>query len=148
MHNLLQAVTIMGLASFFIHYFFMSAFMTAEPAAIRPSIGKFYAASVMALLMILIEIGMYHSSHPYMNPWVYIAPAALVVALVVAYRTQIGVNERQYLEEMIEHHSMAILTSQRILEKHPSTAVARIAGNILNTQKKEIADMQAILNTI
>ena len=137
----------MGLASFFIHYFFMSAFMTAEPANIRPSLGKFYAGSIMALLMVIIEIAMHHASHPYMSLWIYVAPAFIVVALVAAYRTQYGVSERQYLEEMIEHHSMAILTSQRILEKQPSTPVARIAADILETQKKEIAAMRAIINT-
>jgi hypothetical protein len=147
MHSLAQAVAIMGFASFFIHYFFMSAFMTAEPADIRPSLGKFYAASVMALLMVIIEIAMHHASHPYMSLWVYVAPAFIVVALVAAYRTQYGVGERQYLEEMIEHHSMAILTSQRILEKQPAAPVARIAAGILETQKKEIAAMRAILAT-
>ncbi len=148
MHSLAQAIAIMGFASFFIHYFFMSAFMTAEPAAdIRPSLGKFYAAAVMALLMIIIEIAMHHASHPYMSLWIYVAPAALIVALVAAYRQQYGVGERQYLEEMIEHHSMAILTSQRILEKQPAAPVARIAAGILETQKKEIAAMRAILAT-
>lgn len=145
MHGLLEAAAIMGLASFFIHYFFMSAFMTAELGHIRPSLGKFYAASIMALLMVLIEIGMYHSVHPYMSLWIYVVPAAAVVALVWAYRTQFGISERQYLEEMTEHHSMAILTSHRILEKEPSAATAKLASAIIRTQKKEIADMQAIL---
>jgi hypothetical protein len=147
MHSLAQSVAIMGFASFFIHYFFMSAFMTAELADIRPSLGKFYAGSIMALLMVIIEIAMYHTMHPYMSLWIYVAPAALIVALVAAYRTQYGVSERQYLEEMIEHHSMAILTSQRILEKQPSPPVARIAADILETQKKEIVAMRAIINT-
>ncbi len=149
MHSLAQAAAIMGLASFFIHYFFMPAVMTAEPADIRPSLGKFYAAGAMALLMVLVEIAMHHASHPYMSLWVYVAPAAAVVALVAAYRTQYGVSERQYLEEMIEHHSMALLTSQRILEKEPPPrpVVARLAAGILETQQKEIAAMRAILAT-
>ena len=58
---------------------------------------------------------------------------------------QFGIDEKNYLREMIEHHSMAILTSQRILEKAKNPAVTNFATHILTTQEKEIDDMKYLL---
>jgi uncharacterized protein (DUF305 family) len=45
---------------------------------------------------------------------------------------------------MIEHHSMAILTSEEILQKTSSERVKRLAENIIATQQKEIDYMQQL----
>ena len=38
---------------------------------------------------------------------------------------------------MIEHHSMALLTSEVILQKNTSENVKRLAENIIQTQEKK-----------
>ena len=50
-----------------------------------------------------------------------------------------------YLSEMIEHHSMAILTSEEILQKTHSERVKKLAENIITTQEKEIDYMKQML---
>jgi uncharacterized protein (DUF305 family) len=45
---------------------------------------------------------------------------------------------------MIEHHSMGILTSERILEKTNNYEVAKIAKDIIQKQKDEIRIMREI----
>ena len=42
---------------------------------------------------------------------------------------------------MVEHHSMAIFTSQEILKKTDNYNVAKLAKNIIQTQKDEIREM-------
>ena len=49
---------------------------------------------------------------------------------------------------MIEHHSMALLTSEAILKKTNNSYVADIATRICNTQEKEIHEMQNLLRMI
>jgi uncharacterized protein (DUF305 family) len=46
---------------------------------------------------------------------------------------------------MIEHHSMALLTSGRILEKTDDYKVAKLAKNIIQKQQDEIVVMRRIL---
>jgi uncharacterized protein (DUF305 family) len=49
---------------------------------------------------------------------------------------------------MIEHHSMALLTSEEILQKTTSERVKRLAENIISTQQAEIEYMGKLVNSI
>ena len=46
---------------------------------------------------------------------------------------------------MIEHHSMALFTSQEILKKTNDYNIAKLAKNIIQTQTDEIRDMRELL---
>ena len=46
---------------------------------------------------------------------------------------------------MIEHHSMALLTSDEILQKTQSERVRKLATNIVTTQEAEIKYMKQLL---
>jgi uncharacterized protein (DUF305 family) len=46
---------------------------------------------------------------------------------------------------MIEHHSMALLTSEEILQKTHSERVKKLAENIIVTQEKEIEYMRKLI---
>ena len=64
---------------------------------------------------------------------------------VYLYRNQSYIYDKDYLSEMIEHHSMALLTSDEILQKTTSERVKRLAENIASTQKAEIEYMGKLL---
>jgi len=64
------------------------------------------------------------------------------------YKIQFGVNDKNYIREMIEHHSMALLTSKQIIKKTDNSYVANIAQRIINTQESEIQEMRNIINLI
>ena len=46
---------------------------------------------------------------------------------------------------MIEHHSMALLTSEEILQKTESEKVKNLAENIIFTQEKEIQYIKSLV---
>ena len=54
------------------------------------------------------------------------------------------ITDKEYLNEMIEHHSMALLTSEPILEKTQSERVRKLAENIVSTQEAEIKYMKQL----
>lgn len=58
-------------------------------------------------------------------------------------RTQTPISDVQYMKAMIPHHSSAILTSENANIKDPE--VRKLADGIIEAQKKEIAEMKAIL---
>jgi uncharacterized protein (DUF305 family) len=61
------------------------------------------------------------------------------------YKKQLFIDDKNYLEEMIEHHSMALLTSNEIVGKTRDDKVKLIATNIIKTQEREIEQMKLLL---
>jgi hypothetical protein len=143
-----KSLFFMLFGSFVIQFFIMSALMTNKLLNIRSSIGKFYISCIMALLMGILEVAMYDF---YMNSLSLIYYFALIFALIIfvyLYRNQMYIYDKDYLNEMIEHHSMALLTSEEILQKTGSERVKRLAENIISTQQKEIEYMEQLAATI
>lgn len=146
--NIRSSLFIMLFGSFIIQFFIMSALMTNKLLNIRPSIGKFYISCIMALLMGLLEVGMYDFHMNSLSLIYYFALGFTLIIFVYLYRNQVYIYDKDYLNEMIEHHSMALLTSEDILQKTGSERVKRLAENIISTQQKEIEYMEQLAATI
>ncbi len=123
----------------------MSTITTNSLADVTNSVGKVYLSVIMALLMMVVEVMMHDHQYSVMSTTTYTGIFAFLALFIFMYKKQIGINDRQYLEEMIEHHSMALLTSKRILEKSSDYNVVKIAKNIIQTQQDEILEMRAVL---
>lgn len=61
-------------------------------------------------------------------------------------RSQRTVDDVSYMRAMIPHHSIAILTSTRA-QIHDER-VRRLAGGIAETQRREIAEMRALIQEL
>jgi uncharacterized protein (DUF305 family) len=129
-------VMFFGMAA--ISFFVMPFVMIANPFDWRPSLNQAYAAMFMGATMVALEGWM----HP-MPFWAWALTAAVTVASVWAIRTQAFVGSREYLHDMMPHHSMAVLTSEQLLKKEGTDpAVRRLAEVILSTQRDEISWMR------
>jgi hypothetical protein len=146
--ELKMSLLIMILGSFIIQFFLMSFLMTNTSLNIRPSLGKFYMSVIMALLMGIIEVGMYDYHMGSISIFYYLTIGLFLSIFIYLYRNQIFIYDKEYLNEMIEHHSMALLTSDEILQKTSSERVKRLAENIILTQKAEIEYMNKLLNIV
>ena len=63
-----------------------------------------------------------------------------------AIRTQLFIDQNQYLLGMIPHHSMAVLMSKRLLEKDNITPeIKNYVKKIIKNQSEEIQFMKDIL---
>ena len=136
----------MMIGSFIIQLTVMSGIMTNSYKNITFSVGKFYMASIMALLMGLLEVLMFDVHMRTISIQYYLGLIFLLVVFVYLYRNQLYIEDKDYLEEMIEHHSMALLTSEEILQKTQSERVKKLAENIISTQEKEIAYMRQLVD--
>ena len=72
----------------------------------------------------------------------------MLVISIYLYRNQVYIDDKEYLNEMIEHHSMALLTSEGILHNTSSDRVKRLAENISSTQEKEIEYMRQLTEVL
>ena len=121
--------------------------MTNSYKNITFSLGKFYMSVIMALLMGLLEVLMYDNHMTTLSVYYYLSLFFVLVTFIYLYRNQIYIEDKDYLNEMIEHHSMALLTSEEILQKTNSEKVKKLAENIISTQEKEIEYMNQLINT-
>lgn len=135
----------MFIGSFLIQYFLMPPIMVSKSAYITNNLGKVYMSIIMGLFMVLLEIMMHDHQYNILSYKSYIIIAIGLALFIYLYRTQNGVNDKQYLEEMIEHHSMGIFTSEEILKKTNDYNVAKIAKNIIQKQEDEIREMEELL---
>jgi hypothetical protein len=122
--------------------------MTNKSEYFTNSYGKMYIAIVMSLLMLLSEVYMHDSTYNVFSYKLYLLFLSLSFIFIYLYRTQAFIYDKQYLEGMIEHHSMALLTSNKILEKTNRYDVAKLAKNIIQTQTDEIDIMNNILKKL
>lgn len=146
--DLYYSLWTMLIASFIIQFFFMGFIMTNSPKNITFSVGKFYMSCIMALLMGLIEVGMYDFHMQHLSVPYYLSLGFCLTIFIYLYRNQMYINDKEYLDEMIEHHSMALLTSGEILQKTQSERVRKLAENIMTTQEAEIKYMKQLADTI
>ena len=136
----------MFIASFIVQYFLMPPIMINDIKYFTNNIGKAYLAAIMGIFMVIIEIMMRdHQYHVLSLNW-YLILFGLLAMFIYLYRVQVAINDKQYLEGMIEHHSMALFTSERILKKTDNYDVAKLAKNIIQTQTDELRVMKELVN--
>ena len=93
----------------------------------------------------LLEVVMYDGHMRTISFQYYLVLIFILTVFIYLYRNQMYIEDKDYLSEMIEHHSMAILTSEEILQKTHSERVKKLAENIITTQEKEIDYMKQML---
>ena len=140
-----HTMVVMFVGSFLIQYFLMPPIMVNNRAEITNNIGKAYMSVIMALFMVLLEVLMHDHQYHVLSMNLYAILIASLGLFIYLYRKQIAIKDKQYLEGMIEHHSMGVLTSEEILKKTDNYDIAKLAKNIIQTQKDEIVTMQSLL---
>lgn len=97
--------------------------------------------AVMAAVMLLFMLGMYPNK--ILNCSILIGGLLIFSLTLWLVRSQATVGEISWMKAMIPHHSIAILTSERATIKDPR--VRKLADGIIKAQRKEIAEMKALI---
>lgn len=127
-----------------IMYFVMYTMIDSR-AELYNNLNNVYMTAMMVMSMAIIMLWLMPSMFPnkQINLILY---AAFAIAFVLAFagmRTQALIGDRQFLRSMIPHHSGAILMCQRSNIHDPE--IVALCGEIVSGQKREIAQMKAIL---
>ena len=141
-----HTMIVMFIGNFIIQYFFMPPIMIEKLSDFTNSTGKAYMSIIMGIFMVLLEVAMHDHQYDVCSTNFYIGLVAALLLFIYLYRKQVAIKDKQYLEGMIEHHSMALLTSEEILKKTDDYNVAKLAKNIIQTQETEIKVMKSLLN--
>ena len=100
-----------------------------------------YMGAVMAIIMLAFMSNMYKKTK--INLLVYGISVVMFAVGIWGVRSQATVDQVDWMQAMIPHHSIAILTSSRADIEDPR--VRQLADGIIEAQKREIAEMQALL---
>jgi len=97
--------------------------------------------AIMAVVMLWFMRHMYTNKRT--NQYIVGGSIALFVVALFLVRSQTLVDDVDYMEAMIPHHSIAILTSERAEITDPR--VRALADDIIAAQKKEIEEMKRLI---
>ncbi|UAB80036.1 DUF305 domain-containing protein [Marixanthomonas sp. SCSIO 43207] len=98
----------------------------------------------MVIIMLLYMLPMYQDR--LLNGTILALGILMMITSLWLVRSQVTVSGTDYMEGMIPHHSIAILTSERSQIK--DLRVQELAAKISKAQRKEIKEMQWLLNDI
>ncbi|ASV30920.1 DUF305 domain-containing protein [Croceitalea sp. MTPC5] len=98
----------------------------------------------MVIIMLLYMLQMYKDRNK--NIAILALGVLLIAGGIWLVRSQVTVTGVDYMEGMIPHHSIAILTSERSQIK--DIRVREIADEIIKAQRREIMEMQWLINDI
>ena len=112
------------------------------------SLTLFYGGMLMASNMIWgHELVMYFSTG-HINKMVFIIGIVLSFFIsIFLLRSQLFINDEEWLKRMISHHSTALTTSHNIYKKTNNIKIKELSNNIIKTQENEIKIMKSILNS-
>lgn len=98
----------------------------------------------MAMVMLFVMRGMYQNAK--LKAILYIVFAGMFIVSFALARSQTPVDNTQFLRSMIPHHSSAIVMCEQSSITDPE--IIELCGEIVQTQKDEIAQMKAILERL
>ena len=103
-----------------------------------------YMGAGMAVIMLAFMTNMYKKTK--VNLVVYGLSVVLFAVGIWGVRSQATVDQVDWMQAMIPHHSIAILTSERADLEDPR--VRQLANEIIEAQKREISEMQALIEEL
>ena len=110
----------------------------------------FYGGLLMASNMIWAHEIVHYLSMGHFNMLVFSVGIILSISVsILLLRQQLLVDDKQWLKRMIPHHSTALTTTTKLLEKNDNFKdnpnLYRLAKEIIDTQEKEIQLMKSML---
>lgn len=98
----------------------------------------------MAVIMLAFMRGMYKNAR--LNLAIYGGSVIIFLLALFLVRSQTLVQDSSWMNAMIPHHSIAILTSERATLR--DLRVRELADNIISAQRREIDEMDWLLRDI
>ncbi|MCC8342967.1 DUF305 domain-containing protein [Pseudomonas stutzeri] len=100
--------------------------------------------SIMTIVMLLFMLKMYTVRS--VNIVILLSSAVLFAVALWVVRSQVTIDDTDYMKAMIPHHSIAIMTSERAQINDPR--VRQLADEIIKAQRREIAEMKQLIDDL
>ena len=105
----------------------------------------FYGGLLMASNMIWSHEVVHYFSMGHFNTKIFIIGIILSGICVLLLRSQLLVNDKEWLKRMISHHSTALTTSNKINKNTKNEKIRKLSNDIIKVQEDEITLMKSLL---
>lgn len=139
--------SVMMIISFIIMYIVM--FLNMDSLShYHTSTTRIYMAILMVAPMAVVMMLMMGKMYPNkkLNTGIILTAIVVFIITLIGLRTQTPISDVQYMKAMIPHHSSAIMVSKHANIQDPE--VKKLSEQIIQSQEKEIAEMEAMLNRL
>lgn len=137
----------MMIISFFIMYIVM--FLNIDQINhYHTSMTRIYMAILMVAPMAVVMLSMMGKmyNNKRLNSIIMFSAVVVFILALIGLRTQTPIGDIQYMKAMIPHHSSAIMVSRHADIQDPE--VKKLSEKIIQSQKDEIAQMEAMLERL
>lgn len=100
--QLLQYTLLTLVVAFFIQFWVISVITSKRS---QNTVGKFYLSMVSASIMGILEVMIYDTYKSSVSLFYYLVLGLMVYLFVYMYKSQTGIDEADYLKQMMESHS-------------------------------------------
>lgn len=100
--------------------------------------------ATMAVIMLAYMLSMYKNTK--LNIAIFAGSIVVFSGALWLVRSQVSVDDSEYMQAMIPHHSIAIMTSERSQITDPR--VRKLADEIIEAQEREISEMKFLIGDL
>lgn len=126
--------------NFIIQYFVFSSMLLNSLSDFTHNISKFYIASIVGLVMVMLDIIIHKIDYDTLNIPLFVSVLSLLVLFLYLYRIQYAVNDDEYLKQLKENDSAALLISKAMETKTNTYEVAKITKNIIQNDSRSFLE--------
>ena len=141
--QLLQYTLLTFIVAFFLQYWVLSVITSKRP---QNTVGKFYLSMISASIMGILEVMIYDSYKNVVSVFFYLFLALTLYLFIYLFKQQIGIDDVDYLKQMMESHSREMLLSQMAADKTTNIQVKRIANGVIERRKRDIDVIDKMLD--
>jgi hypothetical protein len=141
--RLLQYTLLTFIVAFLIQYWVLSVITSTRP---QNTVGKFYLSMVSESIMGILEVMIYDTYKSVVSLFYYIVLGLSTYLFIYMFKSQMGIDDADYLKQMMESHSREMVLSQMAIEKTENNHVRTIANNIINRRKRDMDVIEKMLD--
>ena len=141
--RLFQYTVLTFVVAFLIQYWVLSVITSKRP---QNTVGKFYLSMVSASIMGILEVMIYDTYKSVVSLFYYLGLGLSVYFFIYMFKTQSGIDDADYLKQMLESHSKEMMLSQMAMTKTENNHVRTIANNAINRRKRDIDVIEKMLD--
>ena len=109
------------------------------------SLTLFYGGLLMASNMMWSHELVHYFSMGHFNSKLFAIGIILSCVCILLLRSQLLVNDIEWLKRMISHHSTALTTTHKINKNTKNQKIKNLSNDIIEVQEKEITLMKSLL---
>ena len=141
--QLLQYTLLTLVVAFFIQYWVLSVITSKKP---QNTVGKFYLSMISASIMGILEVLIYDTYKSVVSLFYYLVLLLMLYLFVYLFKSQTGIDDVDYLKQMMESHSREMELSKIAAEKTTNNQIKTIANSLIQRRQRDIDVIEKMLD--